>query len=234
MKNFYVYAYFCPDTGAMLYVGKGKDKRAWYHLYAARENKRHSSNRHWHYKLLSIIQQGKEPRIILLNEQLSCEDALSIETSLILKYGRRDYDPDGILYNVCIEANDWTGLTHTQEAKDKIGAAQLGSTHTPEHIEKCRQASIGTKHPPRSKEWQQLQRESHVGRKDPNNPNRSLAHSGANNPRAKTWNLEREDGSTFQVVALKSWCKENDYNCEMIMRSAKTGKFSSGLRLLVA
>lgn len=231
MKIYYVYAYLCPDSDVILYVGKGKYKRAWDHLNAAKENKKHSSNNHWHYKLKQIISQGKEPKIVMLNEGLTSLEALDIETALIAKYGRRDYDEGGILYNVCPKANDWTGLKHKQESKDKISAKKLGVKRTPEAIEKSRLGIIGTKHPPRSEQWKQLQRESHLGLKDTNNPNRVAAHTGANNPRAKIWNLECEDGSTFQVIALKTWCRENGLNFDHITRTKKTGKFASGIRV---
>jgi hypothetical protein len=119
-----------------------------------------------------------------------------------------------------------------ENLKKAYSASRKGVKLSPEHVEKVRQAIIGTKHPPRTEQWKQLQHDAHVGRKDPNNPNRIAAHTGANNPRAKTWNLERKDGSTFQVVALKTWCRENGYNFDHLTRTKVSRQFVSGLRIL--
>jgi hypothetical protein len=121
------------------------------------------------------------------------------------------------------------GRKLSEETKKKLSIANSGRTLSPEHIEKVRQANTGTKHPPRSEEWKIKQRASHVGRKDPDNPNRVAAHSGANNPRAKTWVLERQDGTTFTVKGLKPWCKEMGISFDAICR--RDGRWFANVRL---
>jgi hypothetical protein len=226
---YYVYAYFDPDTHEILYVGKGKHQRAWAHLEEAEKNRGHSTNNHWHRKMKQIVTSGKLPIIVKLVEGLSASDALFIESGLIDVLGRRDYDEDGILYNVCKKANDWSGLKHREDTKQVIREKAIGRKRTQESIEKSRVANIGRKHGPRSESWQAKQRAAHLGKTDPNNPKRSAAHGGANNPRAKVWLLEREDGSTFEVKGLKPWCKEMGLSFDAICR--RDGRWFDGVRL---
>lgn len=88
----------------------------------------------------------------------------------------------------------------------------------------------GLKRPPRTEEWKAKQRESHLGRKDTEAAfiKKSAAHRGQNNPRAKIWKLEREDGTHFEIKSLKTWCKENHIN-EHYLKTRQT--FTSGVRL---
>lgn len=119
----------------------------------------------------------------------------------------------------------------SEQTKAKIAKAHKGKKLSPEHIEKLRAANIGKKQPPRSTQWLEKQRVAHIGRKDPNNPKRVAAHSGANNPRAKTWTLEREDGSVFEIKGLKPWCKERGLSFDAICR--RDGRWFGGVRLLM-
>lgn len=115
------------------------------------------------------------------------------------------------------------------ETRAKIAAAHMGKILSPEHKKAISEKQKGMKRPPRTEQWAERQRASHLGRKDPNNPNRVAAHSGANNPRAKTWMLEREDGSTFEVKGLKPWCRERGLSFDHIAR--RDGRWFDGIRL---
>jgi hypothetical protein len=53
------------------------------------------------------------------------------------------------------EGNGMFGKRHTEEAKEKIRKAHLGSKLTEEQIEKVRQSKLGKKRPPFSAEWRQ-------------------------------------------------------------------------------
>lgn len=116
-------------------------------------------------------------------------------------------------------------------AKEKIRQASTGRKASPETIAKLRAIHLGSKRPPRSEEWKIKQRASHLGRKDPPSgfANRSKAHAGANNPTAKTWTLETENGVVFKIQSLKTWCRENNIN-EHYLKTRQT--FTSGYRLL--
>jgi hypothetical protein len=77
-NNYYVYMYLRED-GTPYYIGKGKDKRAW---------KKHKT----------VNLPTDLNRIILVERNLSEEEALQKENKLVLKYGRKDIKT-GILYN---------------------------------------------------------------------------------------------------------------------------------------
>jgi predicted GIY-YIG superfamily endonuclease len=81
MENYYVYVYL-NDNGDPYYVGMGRLKRAW----------KHTKGRHGTVQIPSDAS-----RIILLEQNLSKNAALSQEYHLIQKYGRKKHG--GLLEN---------------------------------------------------------------------------------------------------------------------------------------
>lgn len=233
MKSYYVYAYFDAVTNDVLYIGKGKGGRLNDHINAARFTRKHSSNNHWHYKLCDMLRAGNEPVIKMLAENLTSSEALSIETRLIEQLGRRDYDDDGVLYNACKRSNDWTGMKHSASTKMKISKANSGRVVSPEEKYRLQTMNLGRKHAPRSDEWKQKQRASHLGRKDPPEgfANRSKAHSGGNNPRAKLWIVEFSNGTFKEIRGLKTWCKEQNISFNALAHTKNHRRFYRGMRV---
>jgi hypothetical protein len=132
---FYVYEYL-NDDGTPYYIGKGKGNRI------------HDSHNN------VIVPPLEKRRFIKTN--LNESDALSLEISLIRKYGRKI--DGGTLDNT--KLNQWactSGWTHKEETRQKISEANTGKVRTEkqrdnyrkpksaEHAERIRKARIGQK-----------------------------------------------------------------------------------------
>jgi hypothetical protein len=90
-----------PRDNQPFYIGKGKGRRAKTHLWPKPETR----NVYKENKITIIREEGLEPIINYIIENILDEKlAYDIEKELILKYGRKGYDKDGILTNVCIDA----------------------------------------------------------------------------------------------------------------------------------
>jgi NUMOD3 motif len=112
--NFYVYAYLREDQ-TPYYIGKGKGKRAW-------------ENNHG-------VNLPEESRIIMIETNLSQQEAFELEIKLIEQYGRKDLGT-GILRNRTNGGEGTAGLKQTDEHKEKISKALTGivrGPHTEEH-----------------------------------------------------------------------------------------------------
>ena len=94
-KSYYVYSLNDPDSDKPFYIGKGKGNRASAHM---RPGRRHENPRKW-AKIQSIIDRGKEVSIIIIQNNMTEKESLDLEESLIIQYGRLDFEEDGILTN---------------------------------------------------------------------------------------------------------------------------------------
>jgi len=155
MENYYVYIHRKADTNCIFYVGVGSQKN-YKRAYQTTKSKRSDL---WH----KIV--NKHGLIVeVLYENISKENAFSIEIDLISKYGRIDLG-NGILCNMTgggdgctgiknrvsgmkgkkmpIESYDrtrkyLTGRIISEETKQKMSLAKKGKKHSKEHIEKIK------------------------------------------------------------------------------------------------
>lgn len=98
---YYVYALIDPRNNMPFYIGKGKGRRAKTHLWEIPETR----NQYKENKIADIRNGGFEPRIEYLAEDIIDEEfAYKIEKDLIIRYGRKGYEPYGILTNVCLDS----------------------------------------------------------------------------------------------------------------------------------
>ena len=98
---YYIYKLVDPRNNQPFYIGKGTGSRAQTHLHNCAAVK----NQHKENKIAAIRAAGLEPQIEYIAENIIDEDlAYEIETQMIQKYGRKGYDPDGILTNICIDS----------------------------------------------------------------------------------------------------------------------------------
>lgn len=101
LTSYYVYQLVDPRTNIPFYIGKGSGRRAKTHLWDIPETR----NQYKENKIASIRRSGLEPLIEYVAENILDEQlAYEIEASLIKKYGRKGYDSNGILTNICIDS----------------------------------------------------------------------------------------------------------------------------------
>jgi hypothetical protein len=101
-EMFYIYCYIDPITNNPFYIGKGKQDRAYVHIKHAKEERNNENKTRFLNKLENLIEQGYEPKVIFLAQNIDNEDiAYDIEESFIKKYGRVGYEENGILLNIC-------------------------------------------------------------------------------------------------------------------------------------
>ncbi len=101
--KYYVYALIDPRNNKIFYIGKGHDNRANWHLLPNALNTRNNKNCRKTNKVNAIYKKGLTPKIKYLYENIADEDkAYKLEDKLIRKYGRKGYEKNGILMNICI------------------------------------------------------------------------------------------------------------------------------------
>ena len=114
---YYVYCYLDPISDLPFYVGKGKGDRAYQHMNGLEYEKENKQVTRFKNKLRSLARRNMKPKIIFLAENIVDENiAYDIEAEYIKKYGRKGYDENGILLNICENANppNWKGKTYTE------------------------------------------------------------------------------------------------------------------------
>jgi hypothetical protein len=147
---FYVYQYIRDDS-TPYYVGKGKGNRAW----ARNKNDR-------------IRQPPTDDRIIIVKDNLTENEAHSLEIELIFKYGRKDLGT-GILHNLTNGGEGGSGRKNSPEHIAAMAKANIGNTYNlgkkrpKEVVERIAKANTGKK---RSEETKRKLSESHLGKKD--------------------------------------------------------------------
>jgi hypothetical protein len=98
--GYYVYQYIDPRNNLPFYIGKGKGKRYQTHLFETADN---TENLKKYAYIQGLRNKGLMPTIEIVLDNLSEDQAYHLEESLIIKYGRKDIDPQGILTNICLD-----------------------------------------------------------------------------------------------------------------------------------
>lgn len=102
MNNYYVYELIDPRSNLPFYVGKGTGNRCFVHTnYETLEN---TTNPYKMNTINKIKEQNLEVVINIVEDSLDENTAYAIEESLIKRYGRKIYEINGILTNICLEA----------------------------------------------------------------------------------------------------------------------------------
>ena len=142
MNKFFVYSYAYPDE-TLYYIGKGCGSRHKAHIRDAKANR---NNKKFAVRVTKkILDTGKEPIISIIQNNMSEEDALSLEIKLIAEYGRRDTGT-GILTN-CTDGGDRgaTGLSPEAKAKQVSGIIEWSKNHRVVDAEYKKRISDGLK-----------------------------------------------------------------------------------------
>ena len=157
---YYVYCYIDPTTNQPFYVGKGTQKRAYAHMYHPRDTSKNKNKTRFKNKLEKMKEEGIEPKIIFIAQNIQDEKiAYDIEENFIKQYGRKGYEENGILLNVCEGARppSHKGRTYSEiygeraeEQREKRHKLQLeaggwfkGRKHSDETKLKYKQRSAG-------------------------------------------------------------------------------------------
>lgn len=121
---FYVYLYIDPRTNLPFYVGKGTKDRKFYHLDETIES---TINKRKFYRIQSLRKIGLEPIIEEIKSFDLEKDAYQFEEKLINQYGRKGYEPNGILLNISKNSNPPSrkGKKLTEEHKSKLRGRKL-------------------------------------------------------------------------------------------------------------
>lgn len=118
---FYTYIYYDPSrNNEPIYVGKGKDERAWSHI-------KYSKGKHPFVQRLQYMKRiGITPNIGFYSG-LDEEFAFLLEEELISKFGRKDLGK-GPLLNLTDGGQGQSGrrFSHTPETKEKMRLAKEG------------------------------------------------------------------------------------------------------------
>lgn len=149
MNNNYIYKY--TYNNIPIYIGMGKNNRAYDHLNIVNYPKR--KNIYFYNKLKKILDNNEEVNIEILHTNLSRKEAIEIEIYYIAFYGRKCLNL-GTLYNLTKGGDggcsgviseetrikrsiSLTGKKRTPETKLKMSIVQTGikrKKHTPEQI----------------------------------------------------------------------------------------------------
>ena len=175
----YVYFHINPSNNCIFYVGIGHDNRAW----------DFKNGRNSHYK--NVILKYGNPIVKIYKENLSKQEACSIEKQLIAEYGRIGYEPNGILVNKSTGGESGVkGVIRGSmdpQTKEKIKQSTIGKTkHTFESKEKIKQHMNGKKYSQESKDKMSQSSKGKIKNWDERNKKASEKLKG----RKIEWNLK--------------------------------------------
>lgn len=131
------------------------------------------------------------------------------------------------------------GRVISETTRKKMSTAQKGIPMLEDERTKLRQsiakfkANGGICGGLRSEFHRQRIIETNKKRKGKKNGPMPKGHSaGANNPRAKIWVIETEDGDQFTLKSIKPWCLEHDMVQATLVAKSKKKQFYKGFRIV--
>lgn len=203
-----------PRNQQPFYIGKGTGDRYLRHL---RETASNTENHRKFNKIQSIRKNGLEPLVIKILEGLAEQLAYDIECRLIAKYGRIDFDLNGILTNVCSdnrpprligEANPFYGQTQPDWVKQRLSEVHRGKTISEEHRQAIVAANKGSA--------------NHMF----GNTHTTEARAKISQSHSKPYVVVSPDGQTYHTNSLKTFCKEHGLGYSS-MPAVSTGRMVS-------
>lgn len=214
---YYVYELIDPRNNMPFYVGKGSGRRAVTHLWPVPETR----NEYKENKIAAIRNHGLEPIIKYVAENIVDEGlAYKIEEDLIKQYGRKGYDENGILTNICKDARppNHKGKTYEDiygevKAKEqralraKLQKERGGygpAKHSKETIDKLKQWGIGKNNPMFGKHHSKETIEKII-------KNRKLLN-GKEHPLSKCYELTDPNNKSYILYGgqFAKFCKDNN------------------------
>lgn len=243
---YYVYQLVDPRNNQPFYVGKGQGNRAKSHMLNISRN----DNDRKQHKIDKIRESGLEPRIEYLAENIIDEQlAYDIERDMIKRYGRKGYDNNGILTNICVDNRPPSHKGRTYEEiygpeeaiKQREKRANLqraaggwfkGHTHTEEAKQRISEKTAGKNNPRYGVKLKDTEIARKIG-----DANRGKKHYGRADVK-----LLYIDGLDKYIYSndLREFCNENNYSLgtfrkqlELDWPHSKRGK-NKGLKIRYA
>jgi NUMOD3 motif len=122
----YVYILLDPrDCYVPFYVGRGRGKRAWMHL----NTEKRIINRFKTRVIECIRAVSMEPAVLIWQDNLCLAEAKEIETELIMRWGRRGIEKDGILTNCIVSGTGGEG--HRPDTRERFSQTRRGVSRGP-------------------------------------------------------------------------------------------------------
>lgn len=200
-KMYYVYMYKNPETGIPMYVGKGHGNRDISHL-------KKSHNRRLSKEISKMLEAGMQPDVERIITSDDHTEVLAEEIRQIKLYGRKGFDPGGVLMNFTLGGEGALGRVRTRESIERGAAKQRGIARP----ESCAAVSEGTRRAMENPEVRNRIRLAKSGVPCPPETRAKLsaffstAHKGAGNPAAKSWIVTDPSGIEYEVADLKAFC----------------------------
>jgi len=179
---YYVYAYLRAKDNRPYYIGKGKGPRA----YAKEHN---------------VSVPNNKDQIVFWHENLSDDDAKSMEVFYISMFGRKDIGT-GFLYNRTDGGDGTSGLQHSDEYKERLRQEAFGNNG---NFGGGDPPMLGMKHSDST-----IAKMSNAAQKRGNNGNHVAS--------MKRWVVTDPDGNTLTLFGLRDFCKNNDIGYQNIVK----------------
>jgi hypothetical protein len=147
MTDYYVYVLRDPrKDDEPFYVGKGRGNRHRHHFTKTHVKE---ENRHKTARIDAIEKAGLSVVVEKYRENLTEEEAYTVESELIQQWGRKSYDDNGVLTNVCVDNRppNHTGMKRTDATRAKMRAAKLGISKSESHCQAISESKSGENHP---------------------------------------------------------------------------------------
>ncbi len=197
-KNiYYVYQYYDPIRKEPIYIGKGFGRRAWIHLTTSKNknNKNYKPHAKFYNRINWIREQGKEPNVTILKENLFETKALKLEGQLERKIGRKNIGKGPLLNLRPCGSKGSTGFKYTNE-QIKLHSGEnnhmWGKHHSLEHKLKISKLMRGR-----------------------NNPN------FGKQPCAAYWEIVFPNGNVKKIKNLSGFCRKFKLSCGSMIGVSK-------------
>lgn len=194
-NDYYVYIYYDPRKTPVepIYVGKGIDKRMYCHLRPTCKNNILKG------KIKHMRENGLEPIVKKLKENLTNEESIKIEKELILKFGRINNNT-GILCNYTDGGFGTDGYKHKPETIELYSQMRRGKY--PSGLQKANSNRVVSEE---TKLKQSLANKGH------NRQSRYQMNIIKNNEYgAKTYGVTFPDGRYQIIKNMAKFCRENN------------------------
>jgi len=133
MDNYYIYFHKNPKTLEVFYVGLGS--HVLYQKYKRAEDLKKRGKHHKYY-----VEKHGNPIIEIIHDNLTQEEACSLEVQYITQYGRKKYEINGILVNKSLGGQGGKqGVIVTKKTKLKQSLKLKGISKPPGFGDKIRQ-----------------------------------------------------------------------------------------------